>query len=219
MAGFPGTNFTTPDTAAEALQSNLEAISGVSIGSKLNMDGVVLYALANLFDPTAANRYFASLSGNNAFTGTITSSGALTVTSGGVTVTAGGVTVTAGAITTADATGLGVGYATGSGGAVVQATNRSTGVTLNKISGTITTNNTSLAALAAATFTVTNSAVAIGDVILLSQRSGATNVKSIFQVTAVAAGSFNITLYNADASTAETGTAILNFAVIKAVSA
>jgi hypothetical protein len=37
-------------------------------------------------------------------------------------------------------------------------------------------------------------------------------------VTAVAAGSFQITLKNGHASTADTGAAIINFAVIKAVS-
>jgi len=49
---------------------------------------------------------------------------------------------------------------------------------------TITTDTTSLAALAAATFTVINSLVAIGDVVLVSQRSGATNAKTDVRVTA-----------------------------------
>ncbi|MFH0934321.1 MAG: hypothetical protein V1879_03890 [Pseudomonadota bacterium] len=113
----------------------------------------------------------------------------------------------------------GIGYATGAGGAVAQATSRTTGVTLSKLTGTITTDTTSLAALAAATFTVINTLVAIGDVVLVSQRSGATNVKTDVRVTAVAAGSFNITVHNIDAATAEVGAIIINFAVIKAVSA
>lgn len=112
----------------------------------------------------------------------------------------------------------GIGYGTGAGGAVTQATNRSTGVTVNKSSGAITTDTTSLAAGAEATFTVTNSAVAIGDVVALSSRSGAA-ATTVAYVSAVAAGSFDITISNLHASTAETGAIIINFAVVKAVSA
>ncbi len=113
----------------------------------------------------------------------------------------------------------GVGYATGAGGAVTQATNRTTAVTLNKACGQITTQSTSLAAQTSAAFTVNNSVVAIGDVIALSIQSGPTGGKTIATVTAVAAGSFQINLFNTDASVADTGAAIINFAVIKAVSA
>lgn len=121
-------------------------------------------------------------------------------------------------ITSSSAT-AGVGYATGAGGAVTQITSRSTGVTVNALSGAITTDATSLAAGAEATFTVTNSAVAVGDVVAVSARSGQTAGTSVPIVTAVAAGSFNITLTNLHASTADTGAMIINFAVIKAVSA
>ena len=113
----------------------------------------------------------------------------------------------------------GIGYATGAGGAVTQATNRTTGVTTNTVTGAITTNNTSLAAGASATFTVTNSAVALTDTVVLTMRSGFTTVDTLAYVTTVAAGSFNITVRNNHASTAETGAIILNFAVIKAVAA
>jgi hypothetical protein len=113
------------------------------------------------------------------------------------------------------------GYAAGSGGAVTQATNRTTGVTINKLSGTITTNNTSLAAEAAAKFTVTNSTVAIGDVVLVAQQSGAVGVMTDVVVVAVAAGSFDISVMNGNAAagTAETGAILINFIVVKAVSA
>lgn len=112
-----------------------------------------------------------------------------------------------------------LGYATGAGGAVTQITSRSTGVTLSKISGTIQTDVTSLAAAAVATFTVTNTLVAIGDVILLSIKSGQTNKETKAYVSAVAAGSFDISIHNQHATTAETTAIIINFAVIKAVSA
>lgn len=112
----------------------------------------------------------------------------------------------------------GLGYATGAGGAVTQATNRTTGVTLSTVCGAITTHTASLAAGASATFTVTNTSVAIGDVVVVSIRSGATNKETSVAVTTVAAGSFQITVHNRHASTAETGAIVINFAVIKAVS-
>lgn len=132
---------------------------------------------------------------------------------------ASGTSLAATGLITSSSASAGIGYATGAGGAVTQATNRTTGVTLNTISGAITTNNTSLAAGAEAAFTVTDSAVAVGDVIVLSARSGQTAGTSVPLVTAVAAGSFQITLSNLHASTADTGAMIINFVVIKAVSA
>lgn len=110
-----------------------------------------------------------------------------------------------------------LGYA--AGGAVTQATNRSTGVTLNAICGQITTNNASLAAGSEATFTVTNSQVAATDVVVVCAASGQTAGTSIPAVTAVADGSFAITLTNLHASTADTGAMVINFAVIKSVAA
>ena len=111
----------------------------------------------------------------------------------------------------------GIGYGTGAGGTVTQATNRTTGVTLNTVTGQITTNSTSLAGLASASFTVTNSAVAATDVICLSIASGATTNQTHVDVTAVASGSFQITVDNQNAVTAETGAIVINFAVIKGV--
>ena len=114
----------------------------------------------------------------------------------------------------------GIGYATGAGCAVTQITSRTTGVTCTGVSGAITTDTTSLAAEADATFTVTNTSVAIGDVIVLSERSGSNGGMTSVEVGAVAAGSFNIDVVNNNAAggTAETGAIIINFAVIKAVS-
>ncbi len=118
-------------------------------------------------------------------------------------------------LTAADSSQIGISTAgAGYGGAVTQATSRTTGVTLNTLCGAITTNTTSLAAAGVASFTVTNSTVAITDVVLLSVRSGQTNKDSVFTVTAVAAGSFEITLKNT-ALGAETGAAIINFMVVK----
>ena len=112
-----------------------------------------------------------------------------------------------------------IGFATGAGGTVTQITTRSTGVTVSKPCGYIQTDTTSLAHGVAATFTVTNTTVAIGDVVVVSIRSGQVNKETHAYVSAVAAGSFDITVFNGAASAAETGAILINFAVIKSVSA
>ena len=108
-------------------------------------------------------------------------------------------------------------FITGASSAVTQATNRTTGVTLNALAGSITTNNASLAAEAAASFVVTNNKVSVGDVVLISQRSGAVGVMTTVEVIAVANGSFTLSVMNGNVAvgTAETGAIIINFAVIK----
>jgi hypothetical protein len=106
----------------------------------------------------------------------------------------------------------GLGYGTGSGGAVTQATSRTTGVTLNKTNGAITL-FTAAGSATAATFTVTNSAVAATDTVVLSVKSG-TNVYLTY-VTAVAAGSFNVTFLTTGGTASDAP--VINFSVIKAV--
>lgn len=99
------------------------------------------------------------------------------------------------------------------GGAVTQQTNRSTGVTINAPAGQITMNAASLAAGAEAKFTVTNSYVTATSVPVIALASGATADTSIVAVTAVAEGSFVITVSNLHASTADTGAGVINFIV------
>ena len=96
----------------------------------------------------------------------------------------------------------GIGYSTGNGvgGAVTQATSRTTGVTLNTDSGAVTLVSAAGSATPA-TFTVTNSQVGANDTISVSQKSG-TNLY-VALVTAVAAGSFNLTVYTTGGTTTE----------------
>jgi hypothetical protein len=108
----------------------------------------------------------------------------------------------------------GVGYATGAGGTVTQGSSRTTGVTINKTSGAITLFSAA-GSTAATTFAVTNSTVAATDVIVLSQKSG-TDLYDLL-VTAVGAGSFNITFRTTGGTTTEQP--VFNFAVIKGVAA
>lgn len=111
-----------------------------------------------------------------------------------------------------------VGYTTGAGGTVTQATSRSTAVTINKPCGQITMNAASLAAGAEASFTVNNSTVAATDTVNVSLKAITTGTPMVY-VSAVNAGSFQITISNLHASTADTSADVINFAVLKAVSA
>jgi hypothetical protein len=108
----------------------------------------------------------------------------------------------------------GVGYATGAGGAVTQITSRTTGVTLNKTTGSITLVS-SAGSPTLASFTVTNNTVAATDVIIINQKSG-TDLYEI-AITAVAAGSFQVSFFSLVGTTTEQP--VFNFAVIKAVAA
>jgi hypothetical protein len=142
-------------------------------------------------------------------TGTFTSPTLVTPAIGvatGTSLTATGVIASTGT--------AGVGYATGAGGTVTQGSSRTTGVTLNKTTGAITLFSAAGSATAA-TFTVTNSTVAATDVIILNQKSG-TDLYDLM-VTAVAAGSFNITFRTTGGTTTEQP--VFNFAVIKGVAA
>jgi hypothetical protein len=107
-----------------------------------------------------------------------------------------------------------LGFATGSGGAITQSTNRSQGVVLNKTNGAITLFNTTATAGQITSFTVTNNTVAATDVITLSQKSGS----GIYfcTVSAVADGSFQISVYTPNAIVSADAP-VINFAVIKAV--
>ena len=108
----------------------------------------------------------------------------------------------------------GLGYGTGAGGTVTQATSRTTGVTLSKPTGAITMFSAA-GSVVAATFTVTNTLVAATDTIILNQKSG-TNLY-VLLVTAVAAGSFNITFYTTGG--VATDAPVINFSLIKGVTA
>ena len=157
----------------------------------------------------------ATFASTTAFTGAATFNNTATfnssVTTGAADDISGG-----GAITSSSAT-AGIGYATGAGGTQTQLTSRATGVTLNKITGLITCNSTSLAAGAEASFVVTNSTVAATDTVIVNVVSSSTGTPVAF-VTAVAAGSFTITLSNLHATVADTTADTLRYTVIKSVS-
>jgi hypothetical protein len=111
-----------------------------------------------------------------------------------------------------------LGYASdvggGLGGAVTQATSKSTGVTLSKPTGQITMNGAALAAAAEVSFTVTNTVVKATDVPLVVIASGATAGAYALTVDAVAAGSFRVSISNQSGGSLSEAL-VLNFAILE----
>ncbi|TIN10391.1 hypothetical protein [Mesorhizobium sp.] len=100
--------------------------------------------------------------------------------------------------------------------AVTQITSITTGVTCNAYSGVITTVNQTVAAGAEAEFTVTNSKVAATDVVVACIKTHTSAGTFAVDVSAVAAGSFNLRLTNLDAAAAGNNVLVINFLVLKA---
>lgn len=124
----------------------------------------------------------------------------------------GSTALTAGGILASGSTG--VGYTTGAGGTVTQATSKSTGVTINELSGTITTSSAALAADTQVAFIVSNSTVGAADSIIVNVKEGTSNTNYSVRVGAVTSGAFAIIIKNETAGSLSTAIEI-NFAVIK----
>jgi hypothetical protein len=108
----------------------------------------------------------------------------------------------------------------GTGGTVTQLTSRTTGVTLNKLSGQITLfAATALSGHASNEFTLTNSFIDPTDVVHVCFASGLTGASYGVTVTAVNSGSCKITVSNFSNSATPADTPVLNFVVIKGVNA
>lgn len=99
--------------------------------------------------------------------------------------------------------------------AVTQATDISTAVTCNALTGVITTVSQTVAGGAEAEFTVNNNLVAATDVVSVCIKTHTSAGDFIAAVSAVAAGSFKIRLTNLHASTAGDNVLVLNFIVHK----
>lgn len=106
------------------------------------------------------------------------------------------------------------GYGAGAGGTVTQATNKSTGVTLDTRCGQVTMNNAQLDAATAVSFTLTNSQIAATDLLIINHVSGGTTGAYLFGARA-AAGSATVTVRNVSAGNLSEAL-VLGFAVIKA---
>ena len=109
------------------------------------------------------------------------------------------------------------GYATGSGGTVTQATSKATGVTLSKSTGQITLNAAALNLDTTVSFTLTNTVIEAGDILILNHISGGTAGSYLLNAQS-AAGSASINVRNITAGSLSEAI-VIAFAVIKAVTA
>ena len=100
--------------------------------------------------------------------------------------------------------------------AVTQITSITTGVTVNALSGVITTVSQTVAAGAEAEIVVTNSQVAATDIVVACIKTHTSAGTFAVSVSAVAAGSFKLRLTNLDASAAGDNVLVINFLVLKA---
>jgi hypothetical protein len=112
-------------------------------------------------------------------------------------------------------TAAGLGYGTGAGGTVTQATNKSTAVTLNKPTGRITMNGAALAANTTVQFTFNNSLLAGTDCLLFSIIGNVTTAAAYnIGTRSFGAGSCVIGVRNVTAGSLSESIEI-NFAIIK----
>ena len=109
------------------------------------------------------------------------------------------------------------GYATGSGGTVTQATSKATGVTLSKSTGQITLNNAALAADTTVSFTLTNTVIEAGDILIMNHISAGTAGSYLLNAQS-AAGTASINVRNITSGSLSEAI-VIAFAVIKAVTA
>jgi hypothetical protein len=120
---------------------------------------------------------------------------------------------TSGNVLLKSATG-GLGYGTGAGGSVTQATSKSTAVALNTPTGQITMNNAALAAATSVSFTLNNTVIGANDLILVHRVSGGSAGAYIATGDGVGVGSCSITVRNNSGGSLSEAI-VLGFAIIK----
>jgi hypothetical protein len=113
-------------------------------------------------------------------------------------------------------TTTGLGFYTGAGGTVTQATSKATAFTLNTMCGQITTAADSLGHTTVVSAVWTNNKIAATDVVIINHKSGGTIGAYVFNVSC---GAGTATLYITNNQTAGTlsDALVLSFVVIKGV--
>ena len=110
-----------------------------------------------------------------------------------------------------------LGYTASAQGTVTQATDKSTGVTLNKSAGRITMNNAALASNTAVSFTLTNSLISANDAIIVNVSGGGTAGAYTTYISSMTTGSAVITLRNMTGGSLSEAV-IINFATLHGAS-
>ena len=232
----PGST-TTTDNAVARYNGTAGDIqnSGVIIDDSNNITGIGTITSPTLITPalgTPASGTLTNCTGLPAagvVGGALVSGGALgTPASGVLTNCTGSPALTAPALGAATGTSLavtgllkssgtaGVGYATGAGGTVTQATSKTTAVTINKLCGRITMSGNNMTANEEVQFLVNNTTSADGDTVIINYYGGGTYGAYFIQAGQVTTNAFTISVRNVSAGTL--GEAIsMGFSIIKAV--
>jgi hypothetical protein len=199
--------------AFPALTGDITTSAG-SLTTAIGANKVTLGMLAQL----ATVSLIGNATGGSATPTAITLAGGLSFSGTTISPTGGALapaSVAATAAITSSSATAGIGYATGAGGTVTQITSRTTAPpAINKVCGSITLVSAA-GSTAWQTFTVSNSTVAATDSIRVVQKSGTD--KYMIHVTAVGAGTFDISFATTGGTTTEQP--VFNFAVLKAVAA
>lgn len=207
VSSISATNISS-GTLAQARLAN----AAVTLGSTALTLGATVTTVAGLSSVTSTT-FVGALTGAATTAGTVTTAAQPNITSVG-TLTSVSVTgnVTASGTGGIVSTGVGkIGYSTG--GAVTQATDKTTGVTLNTVTGEITMNAATLGGDSTVTFTMTNSSVANTDVMIMNQVGGG-NI-GFYSFNAVCnSGSANISVHNMT-NTNRDDAIVIRYAVIK----
>jgi hypothetical protein len=205
---------TTPIAYAQAAFATANGSTGYQVGINLAQNTGITLASANTIFLTGiensqnANIVAVQVLANTDYT-TLTASAGVYGNSTTVPV----ITLSAnGRVSSVVNTAILIGYATGSGGVVIQSSSRTTGVTLNKPSGLITLFSTTMANTTSNTFVLTNSTIAANDFILLNHFSGGTLGNYTF-ASNTSAGQANVTIRSVATVAAEAP--VIQFVVIK----
>ena len=113
-------------------------------------------------------------------------------------------------------TTTGLGFYTGAGGLVTQASTKATAFTLNTMCGQITTAADGLAHSTTVSATWTNSKIAATDVVIINHKSGGTIGAYVFNVSC-GAGTATLYITNNQTSGTLSDAIVLSFVVIKGV--
>jgi hypothetical protein len=207
-------NITGGNVRSNGILSSVGNITGGNVNTgQLSLTGNVISVLNVTGNVNGGNLRTTGIvsAAGNITGGNITTAGRLS-TSG--TVINANIT-TAGTIRSSSSS-AGVGYAAGAGGTVTQLTSKATGVTLNTVSGEITTDDGTLNGDTTVSFVLTNSAIANTDVMIINHVGGGTVGRYTFNA-ACNNGNATITIRNVTSGggSNEGAALVLRFAVIK----
>ena len=212
-------NGTITETKIATIDGNGLAVTGIAnISGNANVGNLgtagLITATGNVSGGNLTTVGIVSATGNVVAGNVYANSGTVGTTtasiSGNATV---GNLLSNGAITSNSAT-AGVGYRTGAGGTVTQLTDKTTAVTLNKITGEITMSNALLGGDSTVSFTLNNSTIANTDVIIINQVSTANRGEYSIDG-ACNSGNAVISVHNMT-NTNRSDAIVLRYAVIKA---